>query len=276
MLTVSKFSPTNVAQTHNNIQSYKYSQPIKDTFELSFKGIDDFDETYEMKNPLLDFIEKINAKAKAKQIFKNSQNIKKESILEYRRAKSIVDGEEKWIRGGRLRKQDIIGTGSGKSLYKSYFQGQLRRVTHFSRQGKDVSIEQVDIHNPDGTKDIIITNDKNDVRLIRKGVKQIAPQSYLEDKIYAFTKGGILKFYYDNASKVNDGVASSKSETKHNLHRFDNGQLSYYVPLATYVGKELHYDKKYIYQDGKIRTYMVDVDVIRGEDEPKKRFDFIV
>ena len=121
---------------------------------------------------------------------------------------------------------------------------------------------------------IIITNDKNDVRLIRKGVKQIAPQSYLEDKIYAYTKGGILKFYYDNASKVNDGVAKSKSEKKHNVHRFDNGQLSYYIPLATYAGKELHYDKKYIYKDGKIKTYMVDVDVIRGEDKPRKRYDF--
>lgn len=274
MLTISKFSSTNIAQTNNLTQNYKYSQPIKDTFSLSFKGIDDFDEPYKMKNPLLDFIEKINAIVESKQIFKDSKNIKKASILEYRRAKSIVDGEEKWISSGRLPKEDIIETGAGKNLYKSYFQGQLRRVTHFSQQGKDVSIEQVDIHNPDGTKDIIITNDKNDVRLIRKGVKQIAPQSYLEDKIYAYTKGGILKFYYDNASKVNDGVAKSKSEKKHNVHRFDNGQLSYYIPLATYAGKELHYDKKYIYKDGKIKTYMVDVDVIRGEDKPRKRYDF--
>lgn len=252
----------------------KYSQPIKDTITLSFKGNIEEDNDYGIENPFSDFFAKMKAKADSKQILERAKDVKKSSILEFRHAKSILDSEEKWISGKHLSNKDITTLPNGKQSYDLYIQGVLKRTTYFTQEGRNVLIEQIDVYNPDGTKDIIIADENNEVKMIRKGVKQIGPKSYLEDAIFAYKKNGIIHFYYENASKVNDGVAKDKSETKHNVLRFEGGQLSYFIPKATYVGNELHYDKKYIFEDGKIKTYMVDVDVLRGEDEPKKRYDF--
>lgn len=264
----------NSIKTYKFTQNYKYSQPIKDTISLSFKGKnDDFDDD-EMSLPVMDFVVKMKAKSDSKQIVKNTKEIKKASSSEYKRAMSVIATEEKKILSGRLSRDNDIERTDGKSLYKSYSYGKLRRVTHFSQEGQKVLINQVDVYNSNGSLDIIVADENNNVKLVRKDVRHIGPKSYLEDKVYTYRNDGTLEFYYDSSSKINDGVAKSKTEKKYNVHKFEHGQLSYFIPVATYSGNDLHYDKKYIFKDGDIKTYMVDVDVVRGEDEPKKRYDF--
>lgn len=272
MLTVSRFSSTNIAKTNNCTQSFKYSQPM-DTINLSFKGNveDDFDEN--LDNPISDFFIKMKAKADSVQILKDSNDVKKKAFIDYRHASSILDGKIKRIASSLLSPDEQIRTKDGNTYLLETKQGKVKSVTSYTKNGINIQVTQIDVINSDGTKDIIVPNSENQVVMLRKGVKQIAPKSYLEECVYTF-KNGILQNYYENSSKINDGVAKSKSETKHNIHNFKNGRLSYFIPKATYVGTDLHYDKKYIYENNKIKTYMIDVDVIRGEDEPRKRYDF--
>ncbi|MBQ8887758.1 MAG: hypothetical protein IJY61_08670 [Candidatus Gastranaerophilales bacterium] len=271
MINISQISSTNIARTYNN--SSKYSYPVKDTITLSFKGKEEIDFDDEIDSPILDFFVKMKAKTDSKDIKKNADDIKKEALLEYRHSSSILSGKIKRILTAMLSPDEKIISKEGKSYLVEGQQKGLKSATTFVRNGRDIQIEHLDIFNPDSTKDVVIPNRENEVSFIRKGFKQIAPKSYLEQKTFTY-KSGVLQTYYDNASRVNDGVSKSKTETKNNVYNFKNGQLVSFVPTATYSGNELHYDKKYIFENGKIKTYMIDVDVIRGEDEPRKRYDF--
>ena len=215
----------------------------------------------------------MKAKVNSSQILKDSDDVKKKAFIDYRRATSILDGKVKRIGISLLSPDEQIRTKDGETYLIETKEGKVKSITSFTKNGINVQVAQIDVYNPDGTKDIIVPNSENEVAMVRKGVKQIAPKSYLEECVYTF-KNGVLQTYYENSSRVNDGVAKSKSEIKHNVHKFTNGNLSYFIPQATYAGNDLHYDQKYIFEEGKIKTYMVDVDVIRGEDEPRKRYDF--
>lgn len=243
----------------------------KVSYSPSFGILEPEEDNY--SSPISEFLLRIKVRKDANKLIDKADDIYRLAQIEQQRAQNIVDGKVKCIVNELKSPTGKIIQKNGKNYYVESRNGKLSNVTSFSSYGGDCVIEQVNVYNDDSTRDVFITDSNNEVIFIRKGVKQIGPKSYLEEKAMSYSNGQI-KLYYDNASRVNDGVAKAKSETKHNLYKFEDGLLVGFAPKATYTGNDLHYDKYYFFEDDNLKKYMQNVTVDRGVMCPEIELDF--
>lgn len=267
MLTISpitSYSTSNIKNTNKVFSNHVSYIPSFGAAELD-------DENY--SSSVGEFLLRIKVRKEANKFIDKADDIYRLSQIELQSAQSIVDGKVKRILNEIKSPTGKIVQKNGKNYYVESKNGKLSTVTSFSSCGGDCVIEQVNVYNDDSTRDVLITDSNNEVIFIRKGVKQIGPKSYLEEKGISYSNGQV-KLYYDNATRVNDGVLKAKSETKHNLCKFEDGLLVGFAPKATYTGNDLHYDKFYFFEEDNLKKYMQNVSVDRGVMCPEIELDF--
>lgn len=267
MLTISPITSYNTSNIKNT--NRVFSKNI--SYTPSFGAAEIEDENY--SSPVGQFLLRIKVRKDANKLIEKADDIYRLSQIDQQSAQNIVDGKVKSIINELKAPTGKIVQKNGKNYYVESKNGKLSNVTSFSSYGGDCVVEQVSVYNDDSTRDVFITDSNNEVIFIRKGVKQIGPNSYLEERAISCSNGQI-ELYYDNASRVNDGVAKAKSETKHNLCKFENGLLVGFAPKATYTGNDLYYDKYYFFDNDNLKKYMQNVPVQRGVMCPEIELDF--
>ena len=268
-------SPVSINNFSNSIQKPKNSRlssiPV-DSVNFSFKA-NDVQEEDDLDTSLFGFFIRLKVDRRLPEILNKAETIKYSAGIEQNYAKSVIGTRLKKLEQVIAKTPELIEDNGVDKSFSEYDGNCLKSVTTFTTDENGINIKRVDIVNRDGTKDIILTDGKNDVYGIRLGVKQIAPKSYLQRSELIF-KNGQLVSYCDSISCVNDGNAKSKVKTKKNFYRFNNGLLSTYTPDIEFIGKDSFCKKFYLFKDGKIRKYMEELHIENGKKLPNLEFTF--
>ena len=233
--------------------------------------IDEMEEDFEP--PISDFLLRLKVMKEAPQIMKKSEEIKYHSGIEYGYAKSVLNARLNKISQVLISNPELIVDNGSNKTFSEYEGNNLKRVTTFTNDENGISIKRIDIINQDATKDIVLVGEGNKVIGIRLGYKQIGPKSYLEKSQITYKNGKVVS-YCDNSSCINDGVAKSKTKSKQNLYKFDNGLLTMFVPKIDFAGDDSFSKKVYLFSEGKIKKYIGGLSIEGGIKYPKREIVF--
>ena len=257
----------------SNIRNKKTTETSKDEF-VSSSRIYDFAEEEEYNSPILDFFLHLKVKTKdVPLIYKKADEVIQFAKLQQEYGRSLVQTQYNKIEQVLSQSPDLLQDEEKIKTHTEYDCCGTRKVTSFIANSGSIQIKSIEVINRDGKKDVIFIDENNDVLGIRLGIKQIAPQSYLQEAEITYNDS-IISSYFDNITCINDGVAKSKIKTKNNLFKFKNGLISLYSPKVECIGKDNYSKKIYSFIEGKIKKYVEEYIVENGEKSYKKKIEF--
>lgn len=242
----------------------------KNVSSASFKG------SFEQEEPLWldDFFVYRKANSEAKKILDSRGDIVRQSKVELQHALAIINARLKRVQQAVIKTPDKIKEFGGKKHYKEFLDGKLHSITTFRETETGIKIDRINAYNSDGSMDLIIADENNQVRNIHKNFRQIAPQSFIEDCGYRF-EAGVLKSSNGPLSYVHDGVAKEKLDTREDVYRFIDGQLVSYCPRISSAGKDFYAPRIYNFQEGRLVGYAEDYTKLKdGFVDAKRQYDF--
>lgn len=254
MLAINSIKTFGYLHNVQNKKNLNFNSVQNDVFSPSFKASEAEDD-YDFDSPLSDFIIRLKVLRDTPKIIKNSEDIKQQAKLSYNSAKSIFNVRLRKIEHAISCSPELCSDERKEKKYTEYDEGRVKSITTYTVDDSGVSIKQIDIINRNSTKDVILVGQNNQITGLRLGIRQIAPNSYLQKSEITY-KDGMLSSYCDAISCVNDGIAKSKIKTKENFYKFKNGLLEMYLPHMEYVGKDKYFKHIYCFLNGKIKKYI--------------------
>ena len=246
---------------------------LRDEFMSSSK-IYDFEEEEEYTSPISDFFLRLKIKSKdVPQIYKIADEVTQFARLQQQYGRSLIQTQYNKIEQVVSQTPDLLQDEEETKKHTEYDCCGTQKVTSFTTQNGNIQIKSIEVVNRDGKKDIIFVDENNDVSGVRLGIRQIAPQSYLQDAEITY-KNSIISSYFDGITCINDGVVKSKIKTKKNLFKFKDGLISLYSPKVEYIGKDSYSKKVYSFAEGKIKKYVEEYAVENGEKSHKREIKF--
>lgn len=257
----------------SSIRNKKTTETSNDEF-VSSSRIYDFEEEEEYISSISDFFLRLKVKTKdVPFIYKKVDEVIQFAKLQQKYGRALIQTQYNKIEQVVSQSPDLLQDEEETKKHTEYDCCGVKKVTSFTTKYGKIQLKSIEVINRDGKKDVIFVDDNNDVSGIRLGIRQIAPQSYLQEAEITYNNS-IISSYYDDITCINDGVAKSKIKTKNNLFKFKNGLISLYSPEIEYIGKDSYSKKVYSFMEGKIKKYVEEYSVENGEKSHKREIEF--